>query len=500
MNSDQLWQSIIGELELTISKANFTTWFKDTRIIQVSNETITVGVPNSFTESWLKKKYQPQIVKVLRQISHNNYKDIVFKVDSGKPINPINLNISDSRNPVNNANEANKEPEISEIKVNNPIPLTSTYPSSNTINQTWNSQNQPKNIIASNTHTSSSFNLNPKYTFDTFIVGKANELAHAASRAVADKPGSLYNPLFVYGGVGLGKTHLIQAVGNEIATKKPEAKILYITTEKFTNDYIQALQKGQMEKFRQNYRSVDVLLVDDIQFMAGKDQTQEEFFHTFNALYQSNKQIVINSDRPPKAIPSLEQRLVSRFASGMIADISQPDFETRVAILDSKVKEKGLIIPENIIRYLADNIQSNVRELEGALNKIVAIHQLSNSVPDMETAQRIVSSLSASLYQGSLTSKHIINAVSSYFGLTVAELASLSRKKDLVLPRQIAMYIIRQKLGSSFPTIGEELGGRDHTTAMHACNKIAEQLKTDEKLKADIENIINQITQQRGGS
>jgi len=490
MNSEQLWQSVIGELELSLSKANFTTWFKGTRIIALEGDKVCVGVPNSFTESWLRKKYHSLILKSLKKHTNNLIKDVDFKVENSKSNYSIQI-------PFENR-DVNENVQQKLKNLTPPPPLTVVYqPKIPTIQPQKNNHvissvnNIPQQIPAP----SSSFSLNPRYTFDNFVVGKGNELAFAASKAVAERPGILYNPLFVYGGVGLGKTHLIQAVGNAIAKENPDFRIIYITTEKFTNDFIQALKTGQMEKFKAMYRNIDILLVDDVQFMAGKDQTQEEFFHTFNALYQNNKQIILNSDRPPKAIPSLEQRLVSRFAAGMIADISQPDLETRIAILEMKVKEKETSIPIEILRYLADNIQSSVRELEGALNKIIALHQLSGTVPDMETAQRVVSTAVAASYKGGMTAKQIISIVAAYFGITPHELAGLSRKKDLVIPRQIAMYLIRQELKSSFPSIGDELGGRDHTTAMHACNKVSELLKTDIKLKADVENILSQLKQ-----
>lgn len=490
MNSEQLWQSVIGELELSISKANFTTWFKDTHIIHAHGDTVTIGVPNSFTEAWLQKKYKDDILQTIKKKTNNTITQIIFKVDTNKNIQPIEI----GEEVKSDTQEDVEQPQ--QQKKSAPPPLTSMHPVKSGYSGLKPVFSNTQNNSGDNT-IKSSFNLNPKYIFDNFIVGKGNELAYAACKAVVDNPGSMYNPLFIYGGVGLGKTHLVQAAGNAILEQNPDLKILYITTEKFTNDYIQAVKNGQMEKFRSNYRSVDILLVDDIQFMSGKDQTQEEFFHTFNALYQNNKQIIITSDRPPMAIPSLERRLVSRFASGMIADISQPDLETRVAILEHKVHEKNLNVPKNILQYLADQIQTNIRELEGALNKIVAMHQLNDTTPDMETAKRVVSSLTATMYQGSLTAKQIISAVANYYGITVQELVSLSRKKDLVIPRQIAMYIVRTELNSSFPTIGDELGGRDHTTAMHACTKIGDLVKKDEKIKHDVETIITQIHQQR---
>ncbi|MFH1146069.1 MAG: chromosomal replication initiator protein DnaA [bacterium] len=464
MTSDQLWQSIIGELELVISKANFTTWFKDTSIATVQGEQIIIGVPNSFTESWLKKKYHDQIVKAVRHATNSKYKDVCYKVNAQKT-NPFIVDGMEGQTLPETVVKEEKQGEK---------PLTDTKENRVTVSF-------------------SSFNLNPKYTFSNFIVGKANELAHAACQAVAKNPGTLYNPLFIYGGVGLGKTHLIQATGNEIYKNYPSAKILYITSEKFTNDFVQAIKNNSMEKFKSIYRAVDVLLVDDIQFMSGKEQTQEEFFHTFNALYQNNKQIIISSDRPPKAIPSLEQRLISRFASGMIADISQPDLETRTAILEAKCKERDYPLNQDVVNYLATHIQNNVRELEGALNKVIAVHQLSNTSATIDSVQQVIASLNLNPHQNALTAKHIINTTSSYFDIPIVDLVGTSRKKDLVTPRQIIMYIMRIKMKSSFPTIGDELGGRDHTTAMHAFNKICQEMTVDTKLKQDIESIISRL-------
>ncbi|MFH0804666.1 MAG: chromosomal replication initiator protein DnaA, partial [Patescibacteria group bacterium] len=331
------------------------------------------------------------------------------------------------------------------------------------------------------------FGLNERYTFENYIVGKGNELARAACQAVADRPGEVYNPLFIYGGSGLGKTHLLQAIAHEVLKRNPSKKIIYVTCEKFTNEFIKAISQGGAEKFKDTYRSTDLLLIDDIQFLAGKEGTQEEFFRTFNALHQQNKQIVLSSDRPPKAIPALENRLVSRFEWGMIADIGQPDYETRVAILNAKCQEKGFQLTPEIITTIANFIQSNVRELEGALNRIVAFHQLNNTPPTVASIKNILSSVSN--YQkreGSLTPKQIANVVATFFDISMNDLLGSSRKKELVVPRQITMYLLREEVKCSYPTIGQELGGRDHTTAMHAYDKIRRALDHDEKIRQDI--------------
>ncbi|MCX6784956.1 MAG: chromosomal replication initiator protein DnaA, partial [Candidatus Komeilibacteria bacterium] len=336
--------------------------------------------------------------------------------------------------------------------------------------------------------------LNPKYIFENFIVGKGNELASAAARAVADTPGQTYNPLFVYGGVGLGKTHLIQAVGNYIMAKNPKARIAYLNSEKFTNDYVQSIKNNTIEQFKKFYRTVDVLLIDDIQFMSGKEQTQEEFFHTFNTLYQANKQIILSSDKPPKAIADIEQRLVSRFEWGMIADISAPDFETRIAILQIKAAEKGLILVEEVIQYIANIIQSNIRELEGALNRLIAHHQLNQQPLTIDLVKQVLQVISTPT-KGSLTPKRVIQIVCNYFDVAMPDLVGSCRRRELVIPRQIAMYLMREDLQSSYPTIGQEMGGRDHTTAIHSYNKVAEELKANERLYNDLILIRQRLTQ-----
>lgn len=334
------------------------------------------------------------------------------------------------------------------------------------------------------------YGLNAKYTFENFIVGKENELAQAACLAVAAKLGQVYNPLFLYGGAGLGKTHLIQAIGHQIIKESGhKKKVLYATCESFTNEFITSVRTGKANEFKNTYRLVDLLMVDDVQFLAGKEGTQEEFFHTFNALHQNNKQIVICSDRPPKAIAGLENRLLSRFEWGMIADINPPGLETRMAILESNCKKKNFHLKQEVVEYIATNIQNNIRELEGALNRIIAYHQLNNIEPDLESAKRLLSSLATSPRQSSITIKQLINLVANFFEINIEDLTGQSRKKELVVPRQIVMYLMREEMKSSFPNIGQELGGRDHTTAIHACLKIANEIKTNEKIRKDVELI-----------
>jgi len=446
MNNDQVWQSVLGEIELSLSKANFTTWFKNTFISEFDNEKVIICVPNTFTKAWLEKKYHEQILKALEGITEKKINKIFYKIETKKnnPVGDLLRKIKIKKD--NTEDEEEKET----FKINR-------------------------------------FGLNGKYVFENYIVGKGNELAHAACQAVAANPGNAYNPLFIYGGVGLGKTHLLQAVGNEIV--KNSDKALYITCEKFTNDYINSVKSGQAKDFKEKYRNVDLLLIDDIQFMAGKDGTQEEFFHTFNELHQSNKQIIITSDRQPKSIPSLEKRLISRFEWGMIVDVTQPDIETRVAILDSKCKEKNYSLEDEIKYFIANNVQNNIRELEGALNRIIAFHEFNNTKPTIDSTKRILSSLISTIKSKSITTKDIIDSVSSFFDVSIKDIIGKSRKKELVYPRQLTMYLMRKEVNSSYPTIGSELGGRDHTTAIHAFNKIVKEIENNEKIKQDLDSI-----------
>lgn len=440
MTNQQLWQAILGNLELTLSKANFTTWFKNTSIIEKSDYGIVVGVPNAFTKEWLQNKYHQDILKALKTIAAE-IKEVKYQIVS----------------PAFSSPQAVKEvPRVTAKRAEN---------------QT----------------------LNPKYTFTTFIVGSNNQLAHAAGLAVSKKPGQVYNPLFIYGGVGLGKTHLMQAVGTEVLKKDPNAKILYVTSERFTNEFVSALQQGRTDQFKSAYRNVDVLLVDDIQFLAGKEGTQEEFFHTFNALHQNNRQVVMTSDRLPKEIPAIEERLVSRFEWGMIADIQAPDLETRLAILRTKAKEKNYSVDPEILNYIAETIQSNIRELEGALNRLMVYCQLNNTNPSIEQVKSVLVNVITPPKKRGVSAKKIIEVVSDFYNVSPEDLLKQSRKKEYVNPRQIAMYIIRKELETSLPSIGEFFGGRDHTTVIHAVDKIERIIKERSGLKQEIELIRDRI-------
>ncbi len=474
MTTSELWQAVLGELELTLSKANFTTWFKNTFIVSFDGGEITIGVPNLFTKAWLEKKYHKEIHGSLQQLTNSTVRHVHYRVETRQGA-PMNIPERDAV-PVT-------------IHTPSPEPVTAQTSHSNTGTFAAYSAPSVSMPVSAPSQPFGEFSLNAKYTFNNFIVGKQNELAHAAAQAVTSQPGGVYNPLFIYGGVGLGKTHLLQAVGNEIIRGNPGAKVLYVTSERFTNDFINAVRSGQAKEFKNRYRTVDVLLIDDIQFITSKEQTQEEFFHTFNQLHQTNKQIVISSDRPPKAILGLENRLISRLECGMLADVGNPDFETRVAILDTKCREKCYPLAHEILHHVATLVQSNVRELEGALNKIIAFHQFKNIAPTIETVKPILSSFQPASSRKTITARQLIQTIAGYFDLHVDDLTGQSREKRYAFPRQIVMYLMREEMKSSYPSIGMELGGRDHTTAMHAYEKISGLVTEDEKLQHDLELI-----------
>jgi len=466
MSPQQLWQATLGELEVLISKANFTTWFKNTTISSYENNQVTIAVPNVFTKEWLEKKYHQQILKAIRNVTeNNNIKEIFYKIESPSQQKYLSQQYSAAESPAAADTAINKEISKKIEKI------------------TLAEKCQPVN--------NSGLNLN--YTFANFIVGKNNELAHAAALAVTKNPGATYNPLFIYGGVGLGKTHLMQAIGNKIINDQPQLKVLYVSCEKFANDFISAIQNGKAEDFKNKYRLLDMLLIDDIQFISGKEQTQEAFFHTFNELHQHNKQVIISSDRPPKAIATLEHRLISRFEWGMIADVTSPDLETKMAIMEAKLKAKNFKLKPEIVNYLASVILNNIRELEGALNRIIALSQLQNKELSIEEVKQVIASITTSTQKNSLTPKNVIKTVAEYFDIEINDITGPCRKKNLTEPRQIIMFLMREILKMSYPSIGSELGGRDHTTVIHAFDKITRNLKTDDKLRQDINTLKQKI-------
>lgn len=450
MTNEELWQTVLAQIQLNISPANFSTWFKNTQIVSQKEGRIIVSVPNSFVKEWLEKKHSKNILKILHSLNEQ-IKEVNFEIGKTglKILTPSSLRKTE-------ALPDNGQLEFQELEIDR---------------QT---------------------NLNPRYTFENFIVGSFNELAQAAAFVATKNPGQVYNPLFIYGGVGLGKTHLLQATGNEIIKNFPQKKIKYFPSEKFTSEVVTAIKNQEIGNLKQKYQKIDALILDDVQFLAGKEKTQEEFFHIFNALYEKNKQIILSSDRPPKAIPTLTERLRSRFEGGMIADISYPDYETRIAILKTKCLEKRIEFSEEVLGYIATNIQRNIRELEGALNRLIAHQKLNNQPLDLEMAKTLLMNLIST--PGKVVSvKKIIQVVADFYDLKEKEILSSSRKKEIVKPRQIAMFLLREELKNSFPFIGRRFGGKDHTTAIHSYGKVLKELKKNEQLKEELELIKQRI-------
>jgi chromosomal replication initiator protein len=444
MDTSSAWRAVLGELEVGLSRANFTTWFKNTSLVSVDGGDVVISVPNIFTKEWLENKYHRQIVEALRKVVPD-LKNVSYKVGATAAPKPTPETVS----PVS-APEVKTESEE----------LPESYGK-----------------------------LNPKYKFESFVTGDTSKLAFAAAQSVAKRPGEIYNPLFIYGGVGLGKTHLMQAVAHEIIKKDPSKRIEYVSSEKFTSDFIASLNKTT--NFKAKYRNVDVLLIDDLQFLAGKEQTQVEFFHTFNALHQAGKQIILASDRPPKSIPTLEERLRSRFEWGLIVDVQPPDLETRIAILQRKSRERGIEIPLEALDYIARQIQHNIRELEGALNRIFAYCELNGSRPDLPTITNILGGLLAGTKRRGLTAKQILEKTADFYDINMDEITGPKRDKEIVLPRQIAMYLIREELHLSYPKIAVEIGKKDHTTVMHGVEKVEREIDSNEQLRQEI-NLIRE--------
>ncbi len=445
-----LWQAVLGEIELSISRGNFVTWFKNTRLLRSKDGTLIVGVPNIFVKNQLERKFNDLIIETLARNGSKPAK-IEYKIHTG---------ISPQRGSAEPAVFKNPAREAAVKARSGPSGVSHSYRQG----------------------------LNERYTFENFVVGAGNELAYAACQAIVAKPGTKYNPLFIYGGVGIGKTHLIQAVGNAILAAKPAARVVYASTEQFVQEFVDAIRfKRNTSDFADFYRSGDVLIVDDVQFLAGKERVQEEFFHTFNALHQANKQIIISSDKPPKDIPTLEERLKSRFAWGMTIDMQTPDFETRCAILQAKANSQGTNLPQTVVEFLASRVQSNIRELEGALNQLLAFCEMRATAPSIE----IVSNLfeAAKSRPKHVSSRHIIERTAKHFRISMDDILGPKRDKDIVLPRQIAMYMLRSELHLSFPKIAHELGRKDHTTAIHSIVKIEKELAYDGAVKQSVEEL-----------
>lgn len=439
LSLNELWDQVLNLIKVELTEVSFNTWLKTIKPISLSDDEITLAAPNDFTKGILEGRYLNLIKNAIKEVCKKDYK--------------INFIVP-----------GDELPNIEVVKKENKV-----------------SEPDFKKL------------LNPKYTFSTFVTGKSNEFAHAASLAVAEAPAQAYNPLFIYGGVGLGKTHLMHAIGHYILSQNPKAKVVYVSSEKFTNELINSIREYRNEEFRNKYRNVDVLLVDDIQFIAGKEGTQEEFFHTFNALHEANKQIIISSDRPPKEIPTLEDRLRSRFEWGLITDIQPPDFETRIAILKKKANIENLNIPDEVFHLIANNIHSNIRELEGALIKIVAYSSLTNAVISEELAQEALKDLVNSQKKKEITVELIKDVVAKEFNIRIDDFDSKKRTREVAFPRQVAMYLTRELTDLSLPKIGDEFGGRDHTTVIHAYDKISNDMINDLSLKNKIEKIIENL-------
>ncbi|MCS0670778.1 chromosomal replication initiator protein DnaA [Cytobacillus firmus] len=440
-NIADLWNNALANIEKKISKPSFDTWLKSTKAHSLQGDTLIVKAPNEFARDWLEERYSQLISGILYDITGEEL-GVKFIIPQNQSEEEVDLPLPPKK----------KKPEEEQPE----LPLTM---------------------------------LNPKYTFDTFVIGSGNRFAHAASLAVAEAPAKAYNPLFIYGGVGLGKTHLMHAIGHYVLDHNPSAKVVYLSSEKFTNEFINSIRDNKAGDFRDKYRNVDVLLIDDIQFLAGKEQTQEEFFHTFNTLHEESKQIIISSDRPPKEIPTLEDRLRSRFEWGLITDITPPDLETRIAILRKKAKAEGLDIPNEVMLYIANQIDSNIRELEGALIRVVAYSSLINKDINADLAAEALKDIIPSSKPKVITIHEIQRVVGEHFNVKLEDFKAKKRTKSVAFPRQIAMYLSRELTDFSLPKIGEEFGGRDHTTVIHAHEKISKMLQSDSQFEKQLKEI-----------
>ncbi len=471
MTHEDLWKAVLGEMELSISRANFLTWFKDTHILSIDDGVVTVGVPNGFAKEWLENKYNIYLLKSLRKIHTEDIRSI-----------RCILRGSDHTSSPSAPTPAPRSLDAIKAPGNKPsFDIGRGYPPS--IHQSGQDY-----LVADRSQPTHHSNLNHRYTFENFIVSENNELARAACFAVSQNPGIVYNPLFIYGGVGLGKTHLLQSIGNELAKNHPEKRIKYITSERFTTELVDSIKNQKIDQFKNYYQSIDLLIIDDVQFLSGREKTQAEFFHIFNSLYQLNRQIVISSDRPPHAIATLEDRLRSRFKGGMITDISRPNYETRIAILEAKMREKGFEIDRESLHFIAENITQNVRELEGALNRIVAYCEFHKLTPSPSATEKILSELILQTKKN-LSLDDIFRVIEEFYKIERVDLVKKGRKKEVSHPRQMAMYLMRSELQTSFSSIGAVFGGRDHTTALHAFEKIHKSTEQNQQLKEEIHTL-----------
>lgn len=466
--SATLWQAVLGEIELSLSRGNFITWFKNTQLLQQTDEAVVIGVANIFIKHHLERKYNALIMETLTKNGITpqriEYKIAAIpKTTQTKPASPTALLDSSTPPP-------SSQPVFQPVRTQ---PVAGPGQAVNTLTHNYRQ------------------GLNERYVFETFIVGSGNELAYAACQAVASQPGTKYNPLFLYGGVGIGKTHLIQAVGNAVLAKNPNASIVYASTEQFVQEFVDALRYKKTTDFAKHYRGADVLIVDDMQFIAGKEKIQEEFFHTFNALHQANKQIIISSDKPPREIPTLEERLQSRFAMGMTIDMQIPDFETRCAIIQTKAHTNSFELPPDVVEFLAHLVQTNIRELEGALNQLLAFCEMREIQPDIQIATSLLGSTKSRPKH--INARQIIERTARHFQVSVDDILGPKRDKDIVVPRQIAMYMLRSELHMSFPKIAHELGRKDHTTAMHSVEKIVKESQLDSELRETLQSLKDRL-------
>jgi chromosomal replication initiator protein len=459
MDAKQIWRAALGELQVSLSPANYETWLKDTALLTGSDNRFRVAVPNGFAKDWLETRYRSLICQTLaRVVGYSvNVEFEVREVPASERITEEGTGVEPAREQSGRAGSASQPPERIRL--------------------------EPGRVGGPE---GTSVALNARYTFRNFIVGSANRLAHAASLSVAERPGHAYNPLFLYGGVGLGKTHLMHAIGNAVIGRFPRKRVVYATSEKFTNEFITSIQQGRIDDFRARYRRIDLLLIDDIQFIADKERTQEEFFHTFNTIHEDGKQIVLSSDRPPKQITTLEERLRSRFEWGLIADLTAPDLETRIAILRAKAEEQSVPIGSDALEFIARKVVSNIRELEGALNRIVAYATMQGMPINVDLAQAVLSNVLYNPKRRVVTPEKIAQAVSEYYGVDMETLKSQKRDRSIVMPRQIAMFLMRAETDVSLLRIGAELGGRDHSTVLHACDKIDRESQENEELRREL--------------
>lgn len=493
MNTKQLadiWDCVLKEMQPTVSPIIYSTWFKTAIPLRMDETTFEIGVPKQFVQEWLELNYKASLQEKINSITKQA---LSLKI--------INLNISEEDQPQDPTNQepsdfaphtdlSSAQPEVNRNPKppNNPPERTERRPNNNRLQQTENG-----NLFAQNFSEDLDSNLNPKYIFENFVTGSSNRFAHAAALAVAENPGRVYNPLFLYGGVGLGKTHLMHAIGNKIKKNNPSLKVLYISSEKFTNELINSIRDGNPEAFRQKYRNIDCLLVDDIQFLSKKEHTQEEFFHTFNTLHEANKHIIISSDRQPKEIPTLEDRLRSRFEWGLITDVQAPDLETRIAILRKKALIEQIDIPNDIMLLIASRIDNNIRELEGALIRVMAYSSIHKEPITMELAQSALKDIFPENIKKPVTIEKIQDIVSNFYKIKLEDFMAKKRTRQIAYPRQIAMYLCRELTNASLPRIGELFGGRDHTTVIHAHDKIAQERLQDLKLDSTLKELVAKI-------